>query len=185
VQILDPVAEFALPVLSTSPRLTSLRGKRVWFLDSQGQAWGKGPPVLNPLFQRWRERMERDHDIVANYLCTDQFVSPYRHGKDKFEEVAKSADAVVNGLACCGGGTSAVVHDAIQYELRGIPTVSLVTDSVLHHAHAAMLKLGMKDLRLLEVSHNVHMFAPVAPPDECARVADGLYDAMLAALLAS
>jgi hypothetical protein len=182
VQILDPVAEFTLPKLVGAPRLASLRGKRVWFLDHQGLAWGQGPPKLNPIAQRWRERMEADFGITADYLCTQQFVSPYRHGKDLFEKVAGSADAVVNGLACCGGGTSAAVHDAIQYELRGVPTVTLVTDSVLHHARAAMMKLGMNDLRLLVVSHNVYMFSPVATPEACARVADELYASVIAAL---
>ena len=183
MQILDPVAEFTLPKLVGAPRLASLRGKRVWFLDHQGLAWGEGPPRLNPIAQRWRERMEAEHGIVADYLCTQQFVSPYRHGKDRFEEVASSADAIVNGLACCGGGTSAAVHDAIQYELRSIPTVTLVTDSVDHHARAAMMKLGMNDLRLLVVSHNVYMFSPIATTEGCARVADELYDSLIASLV--
>lgn len=181
--VLDPVAESTIVRQSLAARLGTLAGKRIWFLDNQGQAWGQGPPHMNPLFQRWQERLSREFEIKWDYVCTQQFTSPFRHGKDKLEDIARSADAVINGLACCGSGTSAVIHDAVQYELRGVPSVSLVTDSVAGHAKAATLKLGMADLPILVVSHNIHMFSPVAPPEECARAADALYPALVAALL--
>ena len=181
--VLDPTAESTIPRLSLAPRLADLHGKHIWFLDNQGEHWGKGTPMMNPIFRAWKERLERDYQITSNYVCTEQFTSPFRHGKDKLEEIAKDADAVVNGLACCGSGTSAVIHDAIQYELRGVPTVSLVTDSVLGHAKAATMKLGMPGLPILTVSHNVHMFAPVVPYDESVRAADEIYAGVAAALV--
>jgi len=180
--VLDPTAESTIPRLTPAPRLSSLTGKHIWFLDNQGEHWGKGTPIMNPLFRRWQERLSADHGITWAYACTEEFTAPFRHGKARFEEVAGSAAAVINGLACCGSGTSAVVHDAIQYELRGIPTVSLVTDSVLGHVRAATMKLGMHP-PVLTCSHNVHMFAPVASPEECARAADEIYADLVAALL--
>jgi hypothetical protein len=181
--VLDPVAESTIVRQQLAPRLTIHAGNRIWFLDNQGQAWSEGPPRMNPIFQVWQERLSREHEIKWDYVCTQQFTSPFRHGKEKLEEIARSADAVVNGLACCGSGTSAVIHDAVRYELRGVPSVSLVTDSVAGHAKAATMKLGMTDLPVLVVSHNIHMFSPVATPEECARAADALYPAMVAALL--
>ena len=172
---LDPSAEYAIPRLALAPRLADLRGKHVWFLDNQGEHWGKGVPQMNPIFRQWKDRLERDYQITSEYVCTEQFTAPYRHGKEKFEQVAKTADAIINGLACCGSGTSAVVHDAIQYELRGIPTVSLITDSAVGHAKAATMKLGMPDLKILVVSHNVHMFAPVVTWPESQVAADEIY----------
>ena len=180
--VLDPTAESTLPRHTPAPRLDSLQGKHVWFLDNQGQHWGRGVPKPNPLFQRWQERLAADYGITSDYACTEQFTSPWRHGKDKLESVAAEADAVVNGLACCGSGTSAVVHDAIELEKRGVPTVSLMTDSVVGHAKLATLKLGM-DVPILVCSHNVHMFAPVATPEACAAAADALYPALVEALL--
>ncbi|MEO6953940.1 MAG: hypothetical protein ABI321_19215 [Polyangia bacterium] len=182
ITVLDPTAESTLPRHTPAQRLSSLKGKHVWFLDNQGQHWGQGTPQMNPLFQRWQKRLQEEHGITSEYACTEQFTAPFRHGKAKLEEVAKSADAVINGLACCGSGTSAVVHDAIEYELRGVPTVTLVTDSVIGHAKLATRKLGM-DVQIVVCSHNVHMFAPVATPTECAAAADELYDAMVACLV--
>jgi hypothetical protein len=178
--ILDPSAEYQIPKHTLAPRLTSLSGKRLWFLDSQGQELGKR---MNPIYLRWAERLEADYGITWQFACTEQFVSPFRHGKAKFEEIAGSADAIIDGLACCGGGTSAVMHDSVEYEKRGIPTVSLVTDVTLHHARAAAIKLGLPDLHIVTVSHNIHVFAPVATPEECKRAADALYPDMVRALV--
>lgn len=180
--ILDPTAEYAVPRLATAARLPTLRKKKIWFLDNQGQHWGKGKPVMNPIFLQWQARLERDFEIDWDYACTEQFTAPFRHGKEKFEEILNDADAIINGLACCGSGTSAVVHDAIQYELRGIPTVSLFTDTAVSHARAAMMKLGMPELQILVVSHNIHMFAPVATAEESVRAADALYPSVAPAL---
>jgi hypothetical protein len=181
--VLDPTAESTIPKLALAPRLDSLHGKHLWFLDNQGEHWGKGVPQMNPIFRAWLVRLQKDYGVTHEYVCTEQFTSPFRHGKDKLEEIAKSADAVVNGLACCGSGTSAVIHDAIQYELRGVPTVSLVTDSVEHHAKAATMKLGMVGLPILHVSHNVHMFAPVVPYEQSVIAADAIYAGVAAALV--
>jgi hypothetical protein len=183
ITVLDPTSESTLPRHTPAARLDSLRGKHIWFLDNQGQHWGRGVPQMNPLFQRWQKRLADDFGITSEYACTEQFTAPFRHGKEKLESVSKAADAVINGLACCGSGTSAVVHDAIELEKRGVPTVSLMTDSVVGHAKLATLKLGM-DVPILVCSHNVHMFAPVAPPDECAAAADALYDQLVASLVA-
>ncbi len=181
--VLEPTAETSIEQVNPAPRLSSLQGKRVWFLDNQGEGWGKGPAVMNPFFRTWAARLEREHGVRVQFACTENFSAPFRHGKAKFEEVVGSTDAVVNGLACCGSGTSAVVHDAVAYERRSIPTVSLITDNVLPFATAASRKLGLPQLKLLTVSHRLHAFAPLAPLEECQRVAEALYPAMAAALL--
>ena len=181
--VLDPAAESTIVRQQLATRLSALQGKHVWFLDNQGQSWGKGTPVMNPIFRAWQARLEKEFDIKWSYACTEQFTAPFRHGKDKMDEVARDADVVINGLACCGSGTSAVIHDAVQLEKRGVPTVSLVTDSVVGHVRAATMKAGMLDLAVLSVSHNIHMFAPVATPAECIAAADVLYPALIDALV--
>ena len=37
--ILDSTAEYAIPRLATAARLPTLRKKKIWFLDNQGQHW--------------------------------------------------------------------------------------------------------------------------------------------------
>jgi hypothetical protein len=181
--VLEPTAESSIERVSPAARLSGLRGKRIWFLDNQGESWGKGPPVMNPLFRTWAERLEREHEVRVQFACTETFSAPFRHGKQRFEEVVASADAIINGLACCGSGTSAVIHDAVAYERRRVPTVSLVTDNVLPFASAASRKLGLPELKVLTVSHRVHAFAPLVPVEESQRVAHELYPAMVAALV--
>jgi hypothetical protein len=183
LQVLDPSAESAVPRLTPARRLSELRHQLIWFLDAQGEHWGKGVPIMNPIFRTWKDRLEREFSIRSKYACTEQFTSPFRHGKQTFEQVAGEAAAVIGGLACCGSGTSALIHDAVAYEQRGIPTVSLVTESVVGHAKAATIKLGMPDLRMLSISHNVHMFAPVVTLEESQQAAEALYSALLQALV--
>jgi len=173
--ILDPAGESSIEHVPSAPRLNDLRGKRIWFCDNQGDRTGRTEPELNPLFRVWRRKLQHDHGIEAFGVCTDQFTSPYRHGRAKFDEVVKTADAIVNGLACCGSGTSALVHDAVEYERAGIPTISVVTDSAEPFARAAMRKLGLGALRYVVVSHNIHMFALVSTLEEAEAEAERLY----------
>ena len=181
--VLDPTGESSIETHSLAPRLADLRGKTVWFCDNQGETWGRKEPELNPVLRTWRRRLETEFGIKSHHVCTEQFTSPYRHGRAKFDEIVKSADAVINGLACCGSGTSALFHDAIRYEEKGIPTVSVVTDTAEPFGKAAMRKLGMPDLRYVVVSHNIHMFAMVSTLAEAEAAANQLYDQVVRALV--
>jgi hypothetical protein len=181
--VLDPTGESSIETHALAPRLDDLRGKTVWFCDNQGEQWGRAEPDLNPILRRWRRKLEADLAIKSHHVNSEQFTAPYRHGRAKFDEIASSAHAVINGLACCGSGTSALFHDAVRYEQKGIPTVSVVTDSAEPFAKATMRKLGMPDLPYIVISHNIHMFAMVSTLAEAEAEADRLYPQVLRALV--
>jgi hypothetical protein len=181
--VLDPTGESSIEAHTLAPRLAELRGKTIWFCDNQGEQWGRTEAELNPILRTWRRKLEADFAIRSHYVCTEQFTSPYRHGREKFDEIVRTADAVINGLACCGSGTSALVHDAVRYEQKGIPTVSVVTDTAEPFGKAAMRKLGMPDLKYVVVSHNIHMFAMVSTLPEAEAEAARLYDQVVRALV--
>jgi hypothetical protein len=183
MQILDPTGESSIEQQKLAARLDDLRNKKVWFCDNQGVRVGQSDPDVNPLFARWRERLQEDFGIEAHHVCTDQFTAPYRHGRETFEKIAKEADAVINGLACCGSGTSAVIHDAVRYEVAGVPTVSLITGNVQGFARGTMKKLGLDGLPYLMTSHRIHVFSLVGTPEEAKADADRLYPGVVEALL--
>ena len=186
MQILDPTGDTSIEQQTLAARLSDLRGKNVWFCDNQGIRSEPGaPPDVNPLFSRWRERLLEDHGIKAHHACTDQFTSPYRHGREMFEKIAKEADVVINELACCGSGTSAVIHDAVRFEVEGVPTVSLITSNVEGFAKATMRRLGLNDLPYLMTSHRIHVFSLVSTLEEAHEDADRLYPQLVSALLPS
>jgi hypothetical protein len=183
VIVLDPTGESSIETLALAPRLSDLHGKTVWFCDNQGEQWGRTEPELNPILRTWRRRLEAELAIRSHHVCTEQFTSPYRHGREKFDHIVSTASAVINGLACCGSGTSALIHDAVRYEQKGIATVSVVTDTAEPFARAAMRKLGMADLKYIVVSHNIHMFAMVSTLAEAEAEAERLYPQVLRALV--
>ncbi len=184
MQILDPTGDTSIEQKTLADRLAELNGKNVWFCDNQGvRTEASATPDINPLFQRWRERLVEDFGIKAHHACTDQFTSPYRHGKEMFEKIANEADVVINGLACCGSGTSAVIHDAARYELEGVPTVSLITSNVEGFAKATMRRLGLNDLPYLMTSHRIHVFSLVSTLEVAIEDADRLYPNVVKALL--
>jgi hypothetical protein len=76
-----------------------------------------------------------------------------------------------------------VIHDAIRYEEKGVPTLSLITSNVEPYATATMKKLGLQNLRYIMTSHRIHVFSLVATLEEAEAEANRLYPAVVKALV--
>jgi hypothetical protein len=180
LKVLDPEGESTIPRLTLAPRLPTLDGKTVWFLDGLADSLG-GVAAMHKIYVHWKARLEREFRLKAvHYERSDYFATPFRHGRATFDRIVAIGDVVINGVCFCGAGTSSITHDAIQYEGRGLPTVTLITDRFIAPARAQARMMGMPDLPMLVFPHEVHFRVNV----EAARVeADRLYPAVLANLL--
>ena len=100
LEILDPVGEPSQPRSKLASRPRDLNGKLLWFVDGEGEAGESGVAVMNKIFRGWRNRLERQFDLRdIRYVRTDDIGTPFRHGKDTFEEIVNTADVVINGVA--------------------------------------------------------------------------------------
>ncbi len=99
LRVLDPAGEAAHPESKLAPRPADLTGKVLWFVDGRGHV-EKSVPGMNRIFRVWRERLEKEYKFAdVRYVRTDNIASPFRHGKETFEEIVKTADVVINGVA--------------------------------------------------------------------------------------
>ncbi len=99
MRILDPEAESTHAPRKLAPRPSSFDGKVLWILDGHGDAEA-GKPVMNRVFRAWKEGLEREFDFAeVRFNRTDNLATPFRHGRDVFEQVVSVADIVINGVA--------------------------------------------------------------------------------------
>ena len=101
LRVYDPSGELVQPPSQLAPRVSTLEGQVVWILDGFGAFEGDSQgQTINQIFQHWKERLEREYHPAAIRLArTDNIGTPYRHGKETFEEVVRTADLVINGVA--------------------------------------------------------------------------------------
>jgi len=74
---------------------------------------------------------------------------------DVFERVRAEADVVITGAADCGSCTAYSVHDTVELERCGIPTVLLTTTRFRPVVTALAAATGLPDIRTLVVDHPI------------------------------
>jgi hypothetical protein len=74
---------------------------------------------------------------------------------DVFARVRAEADVVITGAADCGSCTAYSVHDTVELERSGIPTVLLTTTKFRPVVAALAAATGLPDIRTLVVDHPI------------------------------
>jgi hypothetical protein len=100
---------------------------------------------------------------------------------DVFERVRAEADVVITGAADCGSCTAYSVHDTVELERCGIPTVLVTTTRFRPVVGALAAATGLADIRALVVEHPIGG----VDRDTLHGRADRAYDELLALLTAS
>jgi hypothetical protein len=75
--------------------------------------------------------------------------------QDRLELLIAEADLVITGAADCGSCTAYSVHDAIELEKSGIPTVVATTTRFEPVAKTLSASFGAPDTRLLVLPHPI------------------------------
>lgn len=95
---------------------------------------------------------------------------------DVFARVRDEADVVITGAADCGSCSAYSVHDAVELERCGVPTVLVTTTRFEPVARALAAATGLADLRMLVVDHPIGG----VDHDTLLRRADAAVDALAA-----
>jgi hypothetical protein len=74
---------------------------------------------------------------------------------DVFERVRAEADVVITGAADCGSCTAYSVHDTVELERCGIPTVLLTTTKFRPVVAVLAAATGLPEIRTLVVDHPI------------------------------
>jgi hypothetical protein len=163
--------------LSATP--ASLSGLRIAVLDN-----GKpnAATVLTLLADRLAERTGATLTVVTKkgpQGRTANAAIPV--AEDIFELVVRDADVVLTGLADCGSCTAYSVHDAIELEKVGRPTVVVTTTRFEPVATTMSRSFGLADTRRLVLPH------PLGGTDEATlrTWTDAASDELVALLTAS
>jgi hypothetical protein len=97
------------------------------------------------------------------------------------DAVAASCQAAIVALGDCGSCTSWCIHDAVELDRRGVPSVAFVADPFVELARFEARGLGLPDLNLVVLPYPM---AGVAP-EEIERRADAAFREVTAALVAT
>lgn len=126
-----------------SPRLDSLAGKAVGFLDNS------------------KHNADTLLDEIETVLTAEYDVETVSRRKDKSpipadsiaDQLAGQCDVVVNAYGDCGSCTSWCVYDSVDLERKGTPVATVVTDEFTKLAQSETRSLGMSGLPLVVVPH--------------------------------
>lgn len=153
--VLVPQAErFERPeVRPIAPRLTSLTDTRIAFVDNGFLATA----IL--------------HHEIRQALAGSSIRSTIEHKRywqpldpTRINDLATRIDAVIGGLCHTPPSSAWAVHDAVEFESRGIPSVTLTTAQYEDLVAESAVNEGMPDLRRVVLPHPLE-----AQPEELVR----------------
>jgi hypothetical protein len=154
---------------SLAPRREDLAGATVGLLDNNKPG---AAVILHRLGELLRERGAAEVTYWCKALPSGP--SPY------VEEAGRHADVVISGVGDCGSCSSWSLRDAVDVELTGKPTVTLVSEPFRELVKIEAGSLGVPAVPIFAVPH------PMAtlPEQELRALADGLVEPIVDALTA-
>lgn len=141
--------------LSTSlaPSPTSLTGLRIAVLDN-------GKPNADVVMTRAAEALAARTGAVLSVITKKGPLGQSANAaiplaEDRLELLLAQADVVITGAADCGSCTAYSVHDAIELERNGKPTVVTATTQFEPVAKTLSISFGAPETRLLVLPHPI------------------------------
>ncbi|BCB90015.1 UGSC family (seleno)protein [Phytohabitans suffuscus] len=140
IEVLNPVALSAKKQLALAPRVPDLAGKRVglfWNMKAGGDV----------ALQRVQELLGKRYPTAEFTLFIGDTGSMVRRAtKAGADRVAAESDVVVGTTGDCGSCTSWLIHDMVEFEKRGVPTVALTARGFEADARFSADTFGLSDL---------------------------------------
>lgn len=151
--LLDPTGMDEVDADNTlAPRPTSLRGLTPGLLDNTKP---NSMALLEGIARRLQEQFgtQDPRTYVKHYFGTP--------AKDELlDQIAEECDFVLTAVGDCGSCSAGTVADGVLLERRGVPTVSICTDSFVMSGSAMAAVQGFPGFEFLTVKH------PMASLDE-------------------
>jgi len=137
--------------LASSP--PSLTGKRIAVLDN-------GKPNADVVMVRAAEALAQRTGAVVSVVTKKGPLGQSANAAipladDRLELLLAQADLVITGAADCGSCTAYSVHDAIELERNGVPTVVATTTQFEPVAKTLSTSFGAPETRLLVLPHPI------------------------------
>lgn len=174
-EILDPFAD------ETADRETEL-GDRLSEIDgSRLGMFSNAKKNADTFLRCLGEQLEASHDVEVSDVIYKQ-MSPSAADEEVYERL-QEYDAVLIAYGDCGSCSSWTIHDALQLEQRGVPTVVYCTEEFTTLCQYESENQGAPGLPIVQLGH------PIADLDEEAvasrRVTEAILDQTVEALTAS
>jgi hypothetical protein len=144
--MLDPRASTTPGDRRLAPGLSSLEGQVIGIIDN-GQS--NSTTMFQELAKLLHEKF-KPAEVLFKTKPTHMQGAP----TPILEEFAARCDAVITGLGAWGSCTSWSVHDAIELQKRGKPTVTLCQSIFMELARTEAKFFGMTNLPLIEIPHH-------------------------------
>jgi hypothetical protein len=166
VKVVNPVAvpTGGSPV-SLPPRPGSLSGQ-VLGVVINGKEYSD--VILRRIVQRLQDKYEFK-DVVWWDKKFPTKAAPF------LEEVAAKSTIVLNGVGHCGSSTSWSVHDTVELERRGRPTVTVLSQEFADTGHEIAARQGLRNLAVAVLPHPVG----AATRELVERKADGILESVV------
>lgn len=147
ISVLNPTAKATTGQREMAMRPPQLDGKVIGFLWNMKP---NGDILLDRLAELLSQRFR-----LAQVLKRDKPLASSGAPGEVLNELSTKCDVIVNAIGDCGSCTSWVVHDSIELENRGVPTVSICSSEFATLGRAEAQALGMPSLAIVTVSHPV------------------------------
>lgn len=170
ITLLDPTSKAHRRELKMAARPSDLKGKIAGFL------WNNKPGG-NILLDRFAQLLDERFHFAKTLKHTKPHASSGA-SIDMLDSLSAECDLVITAVGDCGSCISYVIHDAIELEKRGIPSISICSHEFAPLGRIAAQALGMANLPMVIVPHPIGG----VDPKEVARKADDAFEDMIEAL---
>jgi hypothetical protein len=169
LEVFNPVARADSLSVEAAKRLPDLR-KRVI-----GLVWNfkiGGDVAMRRIAENLQTKLGHSFDVL-------EFSDEFPFAESTIDKIVEACDGVIGSTGDCGSCTSWLIHDLVQIERRGIPTVGLVTHPFKEDAEITAQTFGMPHARMAVLKsdtltnlNQTQIFA--AADDATDQVLDGL-----------
>jgi hypothetical protein len=148
LNVLNPVAELDNLPTPRAPRAQSLTGAKV------GLWWNK--KIGGEVALEWLgEALEEEFGTT-----TGKYYDSFPAHPGLTDKAHAEVEVVIGATADCGSCTSWLVHDLVEIERKGTPTVVLVAADFVEDARQTAFTLGLGDLAIVEMPRGLTNLTP-------------------------
>lgn len=163
VLVFDPRGKVYSSNIPIAARPASLDGLRLAVLDNS--KWN-----ANKILRSSTTALEQTIRFGAvNYYVKHSFSKDA--APELIEEIAVNNDLVLTAIGDCGSCCSCCIRDAISLEMRGLPSVAIITTEFVRETELTRHAIGMEGLIPAVIDHPVSSITPAEVEARAAQVA--------------
>jgi hypothetical protein len=145
LHLMNPQGALKVSAVKAAPRLQDLKGMRLGLLDNGKTNAVKFLRMVGDIL------VERYGVAAVQMFHKDALSKPAP--REVLDALARASDFAVTGIGDCGSCSTNSVHDAIELEKAGMPTVAVCTEAFLPGLSALSRMRGMPDYKFAVVPH--------------------------------